>query len=46
MQLYGMKFSVADHVGFIRLLLSLLEMPFLEPKELFSTCQVLAKLLR
>lgn len=41
-KLYGLKFSKEDHVKFIKLLLSLIEIPDLEPAKLNKFCIVLA----
>lgn len=44
--MYGLKFSKEDHVKFIKLLLSLIEIPDLEPAKLNKFCIVLSQLLR
>lgn len=46
LKLYGLKFSKEDHVKFIKLLLSLIEIPGLEPAKLNKFCIVLSQLLR
>lgn len=46
LKLYGLKFSKEDHIKLIKLLLSLIEIPDLEPAKLNKFCIALSQLLR